>query len=747
MEKLKTTRREFTKLLIGGAGLELSGFALPSSTHAVGQRVVVPLDGEWDIEDSVQADSIPGTFGHRVRVPGLAHSANPSFPDVDQYQFREYVLNMIRRGLYPPSEDTGVLGRTPQKRNYFWYRKSFHAPMKKQVAILKINKAQFGTAVWLNGKKIGEHLGCFTRGHFNVTEAMDWEGENHLLVRIGAHPGALPEWVPAGTDQEKPVWTPGIYDSVTLHLCDNPVIESVQAGPRIRTSSVVVQTELHNYGPATAVDLVHRIRTWKGAKPVGEPVTLRVQLAKGEKRTVTQTIPMPGAVLWSPENPFLYVAETSTAGDNVSTRFGMREFRFDNSTSRRALLNGKPYFMRGASITLHRFFGDPLSKYHPWEEAWVREFLGEIPKRMHWNSFRVCIGPAPEIWLDIADEVGLLLQYEYAVWTGSFTWRQDLWKTEELLEEYKEFVRDNWNHPSLAIWDASNETLFDVLREKVIPAVRGLDLSNRPWDNGYSVPQGPNDSYEDHPYLLSSYMSNDVSRHFQMTQLETMDGKKQSAAAPSGHAAIINEYDWLWLKRDGTPTILCKSVFDHFVGPDATPEQRFELAGYFLAGITEFWRAHRHYAAVMYLAYLDASLPNSFTCDNFRDPEKLELQPHFEEYMKEAFKPLGVYINFWHPQLVVGSKQRFRVMIVNDEYEGAKGRLVLAFSPASGGAEVVRGETALEIPSLGQMTYDFTLEAPTTPGDYLLSAKAYWRARPWSPTISRRKVSMVSAEK
>jgi hypothetical protein len=366
---------------------------------------------------------------------------------------------------------------------------------------------------------------------------------------------------------------------------------------------------------------------------------------------------------------------------------------------------------------------------------------------MHWNSFRICIGPAPEMWLDIADEVGLLLQYEYFIWTGGFTWRHDLWKTEELVEEFKEFLHDNWNHPSVAIWNASNETTSDVLREKVIPAVRGLDLSNRPWANGYSVPQGPNDPYDDHPYLLSDYMRADVVRHFQMTDLETMDGKKQSAAAPSGHAAIINEYDWLWLKRDGTPTILSKSVFDHFAGADASPEQRFEVCGYLLAGLTEFWRAYRHYAAVMYLAYLDASLPNSFTGDNFRDVENLVLEPHFEDYMKEAFKPLGVYINFFHPQLEAGSKQRMRVMAVNDEYDAAKGSLVLALTPAEGGAEVARQETPLEIPPLGQMTYDFMLEVPATPGEYLLSARAYWPIKKWSPTVSRRKVALVVPKK
>jgi hypothetical protein len=747
MGEFKTTRREFTKIVVGGAGLQFAGWAMPATDSPAGRRTTVPLDGEWEIEEGVEPGTPPESFGHTVPVPGLVHSATPAFPRVDEYEFREHILNMITRGLYPASEDTGALGRTPQKRTYFWYRRTFRAPAKKQVALLEINKAQFGTAVWLNAKSVGEHLGCFTAAHFDLTASLDWQSENHLLVRVGAHPGALPDWVPAGTDQEKPVWTPGIYDRVFLHFCDNPVVEAVQVAPRIRSSSVVVETRLRNYGPATSVDVTQQVKTWKGAKPVGQAVSQHVALAHGESKTITQTVPVPGATLWTPENPFLYALESSTGGDSASTRFGMREFRFDTA-SRRAYLNDKPYFLRGASLTLHRFFGDPLSKQHPWEEAWVRKFLGDIPKSMHWNSFRLCIGPVPQAWLDVADEVGLLLQYEYPIWTGGYAWRHEMWKTEELVEEFREFLRDNWNHPSVAIWNACNETTDDVLRGKVIPAVRGLDLSNRPWTNGYCVPQGASDPYDDHPYLLIDYMfGRPGARRFEMTDLETMDGRKQSAAPPSGHAAIINEYDWLWLKRDGTPTFLSKGVFEHFVGPDASPEQRFEICAYLLAGITEFWRAYRHYAAVMYLAYIDASLPNSFTCDNFRDPEKLVLDPYFEDYMREAFKPLGVYLNFFHPQLVAGAKQRLRVMCVNDEYEAAKGKLVVALTPAQGGADALRLETPLEIPALGQMTYEFVIDVPATLGDYLLSAKAYWPAKKWSPTVSRRKVAIVSPAK
>jgi beta-galactosidase len=122
-------------------------------------------------------------------------------------------------------------GISHQKRNYFWYRKTFNAPAKDAVAILKVNKAQFGTVVYLNGVHIGEHDPCFTAASFDVTQAIHWQTSNWLVIRIGAHPGVLPENVSEGTDFEKNRWTPGIYDDVSLWFVGTPVISTVQVAP------------------------------------------------------------------------------------------------------------------------------------------------------------------------------------------------------------------------------------------------------------------------------------------------------------------------------------------------------------------------------------------------------------------------------------------------------------------------------------------------------------------------------------
>ena len=124
------------------------------------QRTTVSLDGTWSVADGVAPNAVPATFSHTAPVPGLAHSATPAFPKVDQYQTHEWGWTVTARDhILPPEMKVDGLGRNLQSRNYFWYKRTFRVPERKQRARLIINKAQFGTAVWLNGKQIGEHMG------------------------------------------------------------------------------------------------------------------------------------------------------------------------------------------------------------------------------------------------------------------------------------------------------------------------------------------------------------------------------------------------------------------------------------------------------------------------------------------------------------------------------------------------------------------------------------------------------------
>jgi hypothetical protein len=53
-----------------------------------------------------------------------------------------------------------------------------------------------------------------------------------------------------------------------------------------------------------------------------------------------------------------------------------------------------------------------------------------------------------------------------------------------------------------------------------------------------------------------------------------------------------------------------------------------------------------------------------YTADHFQDVTRLKLDPAFADYMGEAFKPLGVYVNFFQPTLHAGASRTFTVMLV-----------------------------------------------------------------------------------
>jgi hypothetical protein len=178
------------------------------------------------------------------------------------------------------------------------------------------------------------------------------------------------------------------------------------------------------------------------------------------------------------------------------------------------------------------------------------------------------------------------------------------------------------------------------------------------------------------------------------------------------------------------------------MGENVTARQRLDMDAYLLAGKTEFWRAHRQYAGIVHFVYLTCSYPGVYTSDHFRDVTKLRLDPAFADYVGEAFRPLGVYLNFFQPSIKAGEKREFTVMMVNDEARPLRGRLTLALKTRSGEL-LAHTERPFAIEELGAKTYHIPLTIPARPGDCILSAMAQPEEKGSQPTVSRRWTSLT----
>jgi beta-galactosidase len=705
------------------------------------QRQVISLNGTWEIAKTDVGSMIPTTFSSKVSVPGLVDMAIPAveppftgaldkdknYPFANNYGNKSYMYN----------------------NSLYWYKRTFILKnIQSEVILLKINKAMFSTHIYLNNKLIGQNSYSFTPTYVNIKPYLNEAGKaNELIISVGCR-NNLPDTVCRADDGEKVLFCPGIYDDVNIIMSGFPYITNVQTAPDVLQKQLRVAVEIEN-DKKTNTQLSYIVRELKSNKVVAKGFAPQDVLAGEKMQKIDFKIALPKCKLWSPESPFLYTLELNTGADKTITRFGMRTFRSDKQNGV-VLLNEKTYYMRGTNIAILRFFEDSQRGNLPWDDKWVTKMHKKF-KSMHWNSFRNTLGFPPERWYEIADSLGFLIQDEYPLW------KQVDPKTltsDHLANEYTAWMRERWNHPSVVIWDAQNESKFDTTNVAT-NKVRSLDLSNRPWDNGYNRPAGENDIMESHPYLFGKYFNQyDLKKITTLADayFEANDVKKDGAKSPDDYLSlmanprildnswvnkskdedrktvkfpiIINEYGWLWLNRDGSPTTLDKGIYANVFPEADTPEKRFEVYAKIMGMKTEFWRAHRLAAGVLHfcgLSYSRSTYPIGQTSDNWYDVKNLVMEPHFVQYMKPAFSPVGLMINFWKTNVVAGKEQEFTMMMVNDTYEKWSGKIKLTLEKDG---KVIRKQTInAKIQALGNEKYSSTLKLPIEKGKYKLVAR------------------------
>jgi hypothetical protein len=144
-----------------------------------------------------------------------------------------------------------------------------------------------------------------------------------------------------------------------------------------------------------------------------------------------------------------------------------------------------------------------------------------------------------------------------------------------------------------------------------------------------------------------------------------------------------------------------------------------------LAADTEFWRSHRNAAAVIHFTMLGYSRPDGQTCDHWKPGgvRTLEWEPEFYRYVRDAFAPVGLAVDFWEDRVPAKAQTRIPVTLINDLDQPWSGPVTLRLRRTGEAAAVFELEREASLPPFGQAMLDFPVSWPEAPGACTLEAE------------------------
>lgn len=355
-------------------------------------------------------------------------------------------------GAKARGEPEGVYYRGPA-----WYRLSLdHAPRPGQRYVLQFDGAALKAEVFLNGKALGTHEGGYAAFRYDVTDRLQ-AGKNLLAVRVNNARDT--RFAPLNGDFNV---FGGLYRAVKLvETSDVHVDLSDWGGPGLYGRTQALAADRATIGarvlvrndrarPAS-VQVLTQILDAKGAVAAQSEGSARLEA--GASRAVEQTLVLRRPRLWEGRrSPYLYRLRTEVRVegklvDTAEVPLGVRTVGLDGEG--RFLLNGKPYALHGANIQLPTRFG----KGPVVSDAEIDEDM-KIMAEMGVTALRLAHMQHPQRVYDEADRLGILLTTEVPLIDDLDP--SDAFR-ENLVQQMRELIAQNVNHPSVALWGIGNE--------------------------------------------------------------------------------------------------------------------------------------------------------------------------------------------------------------------------------------------------------------------------------------------------
>ena len=397
------------------------------------------------------------------------HKGAVESAETKEFNDKDWTVVSLPDGIeYLPTEASGCINYQGE----VWYRKHFtpDAALKGKKLFLHFEAIMGKSKVFVNGKLLTEHFGGYLPVIADVTDVLDWNGDN--VIAVWADNSDDPSY-PPGKAQDVLDYTyfGGIYRDCWLIAHNNvfitdPNYENEVAGGglfvafgKVSDALAEVQLKIHVRN-ATKNPFSGRVE-YMLLQPDGTEVARlsdKIQVKAGRATTVSDRMPVKQPMLWTPSTPTLYnllvrvLDKEGNVIDGYRRRIGIRSIEFKGKDG--FFLNGRPYGKPLIGANRHQDFavvGNAVANSIHWRDAKKLKDVGmEIIRNAH------C--PQDPAFMDACDELGLFVIVNTPGWQF---WNDAPEFAQRVYSDIRNVVRRDRNHPSVWLWEPIlNETWY-----------------------------------------------------------------------------------------------------------------------------------------------------------------------------------------------------------------------------------------------------------------------------------------------
>jgi len=382
------------------------------------------------------------TFSYFAKAgDGLGAAAR----DFDDHTWRmvdlphDWAVELPFDGRGSGSHGYKALGRNFPENSVGWYRKSFTIPksdLGRKISV-EFDGVFRDSIVWVNGFYLGRESSGYTSFSYDLTDYLNYGGNNVIAVRVDA---SLEEgWFYEGAGIYRHVW---LAKTAPLHVAHWGTF--VTTGVENNSAAVTARATIANEGTNNAVFVIGQTILDADGKSIAGSKTKKLSLKPGTRGDFTNVLAVSSPKLWSPETPCLYKLITTVVSggaemDRYETPFGIRTIRFD--ADKGFFLNGKRVELKGTcNHQDHAGVGVAVpDELNAWRVVQL--------KKMGSNAIRTSHNPPTPELLDACDRLGMMIMDENRAYGIN----------PEQLGQLESMMRRDRNHPCVVIWSLGNE--------------------------------------------------------------------------------------------------------------------------------------------------------------------------------------------------------------------------------------------------------------------------------------------------